>query len=456
MLKKWTVANGLLSNNINRIKADGDFMWIAGDKGIQQLCLKTSTFKNLTRQDGILTYSISDIEILGDKIYFAGSENVFSIDRKLAFKKFQPLEVYFTEVLVNDKKVPLASSYSISQEESLFEIAFNSNGLRAMTSGRYEYRLQGLSEVWKTVAYGNNRISFSSIPQGDYVMQLRTVTDTGETVSLKEIALEVTVPFYKTLWFWILVMSLLTIAIVFYYKRKLRFRESEKQKALEQIQQDRKLTQLKLENLRSQMNPHFVFNALNSIQDYIVRNHKTLASDYLGKFADLIRTYLEHSTVSKITLAEEIETLEMYLELEKLRFEDKLDYQIIIEPDLDTRQVLIPTMLIQPYAENAIKHGLLHRKKDRLLTISLRADQDQKILYCLVKDNGVGRRRAQEINDRNHHKKKSFATSATENRLQLLNYGNSKKIGVEIIDLIENNQAVGTEIRINIPFETNL
>ena len=131
---------------------------------------------------------------------------------------------------------------------------------------------------------------------------------------------------------------------------------------------------LKLENLRSQMNPHFIFNALNSIQEYILLNQKNLASDYLGKFADLIRMYLNHSTKGTITLSEEIEALNQYLELEKLRFEDSLDYQIQLPNEIDSETIEIPTMLIQPYVENALKHGLLHRKGNRILSIKFKLD----------------------------------------------------------------------------------
>jgi LytS/YehU family sensor histidine kinase len=304
---------------------------------------------------------------------------------------------------------------------------------------------------WINVPAGNDLIQYGNLPEGNYTFQLRATDAAAGSNPLKEIDFKVTKVFYKNLWFWMLLTAVLVLLIVFYYKRKLRFRESEKNKQLSQLQQDKEMINLKLENLRSQMNPHFVFNALNSIQDYIVRNHKTLASDYLGKFADLIRTYLEHSVKSRITLAEEMETLEMYLELEKLRFEDKLSYQVIFDNTAIADHISIPTMLVQPYVENSLKHGLLHKKDDRQLHIIFEYCKKEELLTCSIIDNGVGRKKALQIKESNPFKKDSFAVKATEDRLKLLNFGKSKNIGVKIIDLIENGSASGTKVIVTIP-----
>ena len=456
ILSQLSEKTGLLSNNIGRIHADGNYLWITTDQGIQKYDINNKTFQNLQKQDGIPSYSVTSIVAFDDDIYFCTKgDGVFSVKKDGVFKEFESINLYITSVQINEQDVPVTDSYEIQQSESAFSVQFNSTGYRSFTAGSYEYRLLGFDDGWKKVAPNSDRIQYASLPLGNFEFQLRGVNNSDDKQLVKKINVEVSAPFYKSAWFILLVAGVVIAGIVVYYRWKLRFRESEKIKALEQLQQDRELTQLKLENLRSQMNPHFVFNALNSIQDYIVRNHKTLASDYLGKFADLISTYLEHSSTSKISLAEEIQTLEMYLELEKLRFEDKLHYDINVDPALDTQSVMMPTMLIQPYAENALKHGLLHRKTDRRLTIEFNLCQTTDLLVCTVRDNGVGRKHAQEINERNRHKKKSFATNATENRLQLLNYGNSKKIGVTINDLENNGAAAGTEIVIHIPFETN-
>ncbi|MGV6827868.1 MAG: sensor histidine kinase, partial [Flavobacteriales bacterium] len=225
----------------------------------------------------------------------------------------------------------------------------------------------------------------------------------------------------------------------------IQLKESQKRLALEKQNKDSELKALK-----AQMNPHFIFNALNSIQEYIVLNKKNKASDYLGKFADLIRNYLNHSNTGKISLQEEIENLQRYLELECLRFEEELQCAFNVDPNINTEEVEIPTMLIQPYIENALKHGLLHRKTNRVLNISFSKKDD--IISCVVEDNGVGRKKSKEIQEKRASLHQSFASKATEERLKLLNFNKKKKIGVQIEDLYnEKNQAIGTRVTISIP-----
>lgn len=253
----------------------------------------------------------------------------------------------------------------------------------------------------------------------------------------------------------LIIAGLLSFALLFYFGRikakkkaeliTIELKETQKRLAIEKQYRDSELKALK-----AQMNPHFIFNALNSIQDYIVLNQKNLASDYLGKFADLIRNYLHFSDTGFISIPEEIHNLNLYLELEKLRFEDKLDYVFEIEDDANSDIVKIPTMLIQPYVENALKHGLLHKKDNRILEIFISKVSDE-IIECVIEDNGVGRERSKEINRKRSEQHKSFALKATNERLDLLNHGREKKIGVEVIDLKENDVAVGTKVILKIP-----
>jgi len=204
--------------------------------------------------------------------------------------------------------------------------------------------------------------------------------------------------------------------------------------------------------LRSQMNPHFIFNALNSIQEYIVFNNKELASNYLVKFSRLIRIYLEHSQQNEIVLKEEVNALKIYLELEKIRFEDILDYDLYIDENLMLEQIKIPSLFIQPYVENAIKHGLLHKLDDRKLKVSFQKEKLNNYLVCTIEDNGIGRNASLEINKNKTLQHQSFATSANEKRLELINLDRAQKIVVEIVDLYSNdNESKGTKIIIKIP-----
>ena len=226
----------------------------------------------------------------------------------------------------------------------------------------------------------------------------------------------------------------------------IELRETQKRLALE-----KQYRESELKALKSQMNPHFIFNALNSIQEYIILNKKNLASDYLGKFADLIRTYLHHSDTGVISLQEEIDSLKTYLDLECLRFEDTLNYTFNVANDLNSDIIHIPTMLLQPYIENALKHGLLHKKEDRKISVSFLKGGTNNI-QCTIIDNGVGREKSREFQKKRAVLHKSFAAKATEERLELLNFGKHKKIGVEIIDLYsEEHIGNGTKVIVSIP-----
>ncbi len=253
----------------------------------------------------------------------------------------------------------------------------------------------------------------------------------------------------------IVIAGLLLLASLFYFgrlkaKKKAQLIAVELQETQKRLAIEKQYKDSELKALKAQMNPHFIFNALNSIQDYIVLNQKNLASDYLGKFADLIRNYLHFSDTSFISIPDEVHNLNLYLELEKLRFEEELSYSIQVDNNANSEMLNIPTMLIQPYVENALKHGLLHKKDNRKLHISVSKVSD-KLIECVIEDNGVGREKSKEINQKREAQHKSFALKATTERLDLLNYGKDKKIGVEIIDLKDDDKATGTKVILTIP-----
>ncbi len=254
----------------------------------------------------------------------------------------------------------------------------------------------------------------------------------------------------------VVVVFLAIGGVMIYRQRKLRQAQAITQLELKETQKRLELEQQyrasELKAIRSQMNPHFVFNALNSIQEYIMTNEKKLAGKYLGKFADLMRVYLQHSQVKTVALREEIEALSLYLELEKLRFEETLDCSIQIEENVDT-ELSIPSLLIQPYVENAIKHGLLHKQGKRELTIVVKQDDSKQALLFEVIDNGIGRKRSQEINQMRDPDHKSFATHALKSRIELLNHDRLNPIIEKVNDVDANSENPGTKVMLELPIE---
>ena len=228
--------------------------------------------------------------------------------------------------------------------------------------------------------------------------------------------------------------------------------EEEKQKAqLILMDTQQKMTEIEMQALRAQMNPHFIFNCLNSINRYIVKSDQVTASLYLTRFAKLIRLILDNSNSRTVILTNELEALKLYIEMEALRFDKKFSYNITIEKNLSTDNIDVPPLIIQPYVENAIWHGLLHKESDGRLDIYVNMI-DENMLQCIIEDNGVGRTRSQELKSKSATSKKSLGTKLTENRLSLLNKHAQLNASVDILDLYNGNgNSKGTRVVLKIP-----
>lgn len=443
--------SGLLSNSISALKNDRNALWIATDEGIQYFNTKTKVFRNLTKQNGVPSYRISDIEISDQDIFFATNTGIFSVDKNKAFKNLKIPKVYISEVNIGLEGVELKKSYQLNHNDNSIKIGFNSNGFQSFIHNKYEFRLLGQSPVWQTDENKANAVSFYSLPSGEYTFQVRSIlADENDLNAIDAVQFTIAKPFWKEWWFYLLFLSGIALIVYGFIQRKINKLKKKQSEALQKEFINKQLVLSQLENLRSQMNPHFIFNALNSIQEYIVFNEKELARSYLVKFSRLIRIYLEHSRENEVLLSEEMSALNIYLELEKNRFEDLLQCQIHIAKDVNVQQIKIPSLFIQPYVENALKHGLLHKKEDRELVIDFAINNPKNALICTIKDNGIGIEASQKINRQKNATHKSFAMSANQKRVDLLNVNRSRKIKVETFDLANKGEN-GTEVIITIP-----
>ncbi len=206
---------------------------------------------------------------------------------------------------------------------------------------------------------------------------------------------------------------------------------------------------IQLASLRSQMNPHFIFNSLNSVNGFISNNDELKANRYLSDFSKLMRSVLNNSHNETITLAEELATLKIYLSLEKSRFEDKFEYSLEIDPMLNLDEIEVPPMLIQPYIENAVWHGLRYKENKGFLTIKLNAKG--KNLLVEIEDNGIGRQKSQALKTEHQRDYKSTGIKNTKERIALLNKLYKTNFSVTILDLQQNEIATGTRVEINLP-----
>ena len=227
---------------------------------------------------------------------------------------------------------------------------------------------------------------------------------------------------------------------------KIQHLESERTKA--ELQQQ--ATELEMQALRSQMNPHFIFNSLNSINRFILQNNKAQASEYLTKFSRLVRLILQNSQAALITLESELESLQLYLELEAVRFDHHFEFNIKVDDELDADIIKVPPLIIQPYTENAIWHGLMHKEEKGKLEIEL--FQHDNMLCCKITDDGIGRKKATELKSKSASTHKSMGMQITASRIEMLQQKKQLDASIKITDLVlADGSAGGTEVIIKIP-----
>ncbi len=241
----------------------------------------------------------------------------------------------------------------------------------------------------------------------------------------------------------------------FYFINKNKAKQTKLKVELEKKEADfqRNLAEVSMSALRSQMNPHFIFNCLNSIKLYTTQNDNVAAATYLTKFSKLIRMALENSRSETVTLDAELQSLELYIQMEAMRFKEKLKYSISVDDNVDRSFIELPPMLLQPYVENAIWHGLMHKDEGGQIDIAVHVLPNESTLVITVKDNGVGRQKAAELKSKSASAQKSYGTKVTAERLELIN--KIYKTGANVIteDVIENGNIIGTLVTIKISFD---
>jgi LytS/YehU family sensor histidine kinase len=223
-----------------------------------------------------------------------------------------------------------------------------------------------------------------------------------------------------------------------------------RERAKKKAELNKKISELKLQALRAQMNPHFVFNTINSIQYFISSNERKAAYRYLSKFSKLMRRVLDNAEKSKLPISEELDSLKLYLELESLRFEGKFNYKIVVDAKIDVHNIEIPTLLIQPFVENAIHHGLRFKRSNGTLDVQISLGDNT--IICIIEDNGIGIQKALKSKNKNGGHK-PVGLKVSQERLATLNELRKNGRGVEIIDLAKTNGGTGTRVKIVIPIE---
>jgi hypothetical protein len=356
--------------------------------------------------------------------------------------------VIITEIEIAGRILPNTNTYIIGYEDNAIELRFATKP--QISDVLYKYRIvENSFEGDKTYPWVNlqkDELRIDTLRPAMYRFEIIAAsTKTNQTSKSTFIDFKIEYPWWRSWWFW--GACFVTFFGLFYGRERfLKFWADEEQRHYKQV------TELELRTLQLQMNPHFVFNALNAVQSFILTRDSISANNYLSKFANLIRLFLDSSRSKYITLSDEIKLLSLYVEMEKLRFENKFDFHFKIAPDVN-QFVDIPTMILQPFIENAINHGLRYKVEKGNLYVKFY--NQGKFLVCKIEDDGVGRERAKQIQAKSRKGYESQGLKITAERLRTFNMIADSDIRFSITDRIDASEDktidVGTLIEIKFP-----
>jgi ligand-binding sensor domain-containing protein len=432
--------NGLTSNKCKKLAYDNNGIWILNEGGFDYLNLKSKQITNYGNQLGLSDISINDFAVNAQYIWFATNEGIIYFNKRILNQNITP---FFSVSATNSNHLPILQNTALGYDDNQVIFNFNTIYYKGLSNYEYQYKLLPIQNEWQTQNAKQTQLNFLSLKPNNYQLQVRIKTGTVVT-DITTFNFKINKPFWNTTWFNILV--LVTLILLLYAVYRWAVLKTKKQQHIREM-----LAISQLTALRTQMNPHFMFNVLNAVQGLIYSNQKSKANEYLGTFSTLMRKILDVSDKRDITIAQEVETIDLYVSLEKARFEDNdFNYNIIL-PDEDLNQFIIPSLIIQPFVENAIKHGLMHKHGHKNLEIEVRKENEHYWEF-IIEDNGIGRKASGHINEKIKNKHQSFATNAIKNRIYLINKLVEHPIKIHIEDLSNDlNENSGTRITLHIP-----
>lgn len=417
-------------------------LWVGSKNGVfGYSAQKDSVYYHFTSLNTLGTNEVNCIYPKGDTL-LVGTANGISEIPILAYSEIQAKpRMQVLTFQANFKYQNIDSPLVFANDENNIRITFSSLEYHLGKEAEYAFRIHE-DKPWQTIR--RNELEFNSLKAGEYTFEIYARNDPNQIVS---IPFEIKPPFYQTLWFMMLCLFLLGAIVYYIYKWRVK-----QLKEQTQIESDysKRIADLKLHALQSQMNPHFIFNALGSIQ-YFQRENVELADEYLGKFARLMRLFLESSKRKFTSVQEEKELIELYLQLEKVRLGDKLSYVINIDSNIDPEADEVPTMILQPFIENAVNHGIFHKTTNGNLKIDISKLNDE-IIKIIIEDDGVGRAEASRIKENSLKTHTSRAMQIVQEKLDVIRQDSKSKVGFEIEDLFNSsNEPIGTRAILYLP-----
>ena len=442
-----TKKDGLTSNVCTDIyrSTDGE-IWMASNRGVSKFSFKNGQPRGIfsyTESEFLSSNEVRGVYVRNDTVWAATSAGLSYIERvSNAEKSTLPPTFYITDIRVRGRDTILATYYDLEYYQNDIQVAYTGISYKSGSQVRYRYRLEGWTEDW--IETSSKVAHFPYLQPGHYVFRIQAISIDGKMSDERKISFTIRTPWWKTPFFILLVLVTVLGLVGGFIYNNIKNRE-------DKIRLKKQISESESMALRAQMNPHFIFNALNSIQHFITMEDEVSANFYLSQFAQLIRRVLENSKTTLISLEDEITTLSIYLKLEALRFEGKFKHEINVAEDVDAYDVELPSMIIQPFAENAIWHGLMP-KHEGTPTLIINFKRDAENLICEIIDNGIGREAASKVSKKNLSAHQSTGISNTIKRLDLMSKRENKKARVEFVDLKEGDKPLGTKVIVRIPF----
>lgn len=384
----------LIGNSISFLECYKDILFIGTEKGLN--IYKNGTIRLIDEEQGLITKAFTSSNIDGTVLKMGTQNGYYEFDFKDYIKdenisgkiEVTGIEVNFEKINQNCFKWLNYNSDKIElpYNKNTISIAFEPHSIQYPNKLEYRYKLFGLSNSnWSNWTKDKN-INLTYLPNGSYKIRLQIKDLYSGQIFLHDILnIVITPPFWKTWWFLLSCFAIITILGYLIYINRIRAVKKQ-ERAKSEIQ--KRLAETKMEALQSQMNPHFIFNAMNSIQNYIIDNNTDDALMYMGEFSKIIRQTLNNSSVQRIALSDEIEYLQSYIKLENMRFKNKVEVLLLVDEGLDLFETQIPPMLIQPFIENVFVHAFDSHSINPKLILSFKRDNDY--LFCEINDNGKG------------------------------------------------------------------
>jgi len=445
--------NGLSSNVCKKIAVDenGD-VWVCTSKGINKITFTkggdVTSISHFTTSDGVPENGINDFTIWGDRIYIATTEGVVVLHMTRNRARL-PVATYITSILANNITYTGDRDLTFDHDQNNLQVYFTGISYSGSDNLQYKYILEGTKI--DTVYTSANIVNLSAINPGHYKLSIWAKYEDGPW-SDKPANQTFTIlpPFWQTAWFVILSSVIVCLTIYLLFKWRVRMIRNA---AKEKTALYKRMTELEMQALRAQINPHFVFNALNSIQNYYNQNDELNANRYMTTFAKLIRQTFTHSGDQWLTLANEVDMIQTYIDLERMRCKNNFTSQITIGEGIVQDQLKIPAMLIQPYVENAINHGLRHLNGEGALFINFSIENEA--LVCRIEDNGVGLKRSAILENKTKEHR-SMGMEITRKRIETINEIYNTQIQVHVKEKQTDIEVQGTIVEMIIPLTNDI